>query len=69
MSKLPRLTISQIQPGDKVYAACLGNLAAVDDMVGSLVTKLQQTGLLDNTYIISRQTTVSMACNRYLKMG
>ena len=35
-----------------MYAARLGNLAYVDDMVGSMVTKLQQRGLLDNTYVI-----------------
>ena len=50
--KLPRLNSSQLTTADKVYAARLGNLAYIDDMVGNLTTKLQQKGLLDNTYII-----------------
>ena len=50
--KLPRLSSSQLNTADQVYAARLGNLAYIDDMVANLTTKLQQRGLMGNTYII-----------------
>lgn len=52
MKKLPKLTSSSIADYDAIYAARLGNLAAVDDMVGNVIDRLSSRGLLDNTYII-----------------
>ena len=37
---------------DKVHRARLGNIAAVDNMIGNLITRLDDKGLLDNTYVI-----------------
>lgn len=37
---------------DKIYYHRLGNMAYIDDMVGSLIDKLDEHGMLDNTYIV-----------------
>lgn len=49
---LPKLTDKQVAAADKVHAHRLGNLAAIDDMVGEFIQKLDHHGILDNTYII-----------------
>ncbi|KAK3707268.1 hypothetical protein LTR37_012269 [Vermiconidia calcicola] len=49
---LPKLTDKEIQRLDEIHIGRLGNIAAIDDMVGSLVDRLDDLGILDNTYII-----------------
>lgn len=49
---MPQQTADQLAYGDKMYFHRLGNLAAIDDMVGKLIEKLDEHDLLDNTYII-----------------
>ena len=52
MREIPQLDAQAVAHGDKVYAHRLGNLAAIDGMVSSLINKLSDKGLLDNTYIL-----------------
>lgn len=52
VKNLPKLTSASITKYDQIYAARLGNLAAVDDMVGNIINRLSSKGLLDNTYVI-----------------
>ncbi len=52
MKNLPRLTTNQLNNADQIYAARLGNLAAINDMVGTIINKLSSNGLLANTYVI-----------------
>lgn len=49
--KLP-LSDAQVSRLDDDYRARLQTLLAVDDMIGSLIDKLTQVGILDNTVII-----------------
>ena len=49
---LPKLNDHQIHVCDKTHAHRLGNIAALDEMVASLVQRLEHHGLLNNTYII-----------------
>lgn len=46
----------QIDRGDSIHRARLQNIAGIDDMVESLINKLQDRKLLDNTYIIVSPT-------------
>jgi len=52
VKNLPRLTTNQLNNADQIYAARLGNLAAINDMVGTIINKLSSNGLLANTYVI-----------------
>ena len=49
---LPQLGPGALARGDAIYAARLGNLAAIDDMVANIVGRLDDHGILENTYII-----------------
>jgi arylsulfatase A-like enzyme len=49
--KLPKLDSKQLEICDKTYSDRLANIAAVDDMVGELINKLDDYGILNNTYI------------------
>lgn len=49
---MPQQTADQVAFGDQMYSHRLGNLAAIDDMVGKLIEKLDEHDLLDNTCII-----------------
>lgn len=48
----PPLTASQIDQIDLLYRARLRSLQAIDDMVETLVTTLDETGQLENTYVV-----------------
>ncbi|EPS33769.1 hypothetical protein PDE_08731 [Penicillium oxalicum 114-2] len=48
---LPRLNSSDVDYMDKYYRRRLQSLQAVDDLVESVILKLSESGLLDNTYI------------------
>ena len=52
MKALPRLTSAEIEYMDSFYRARLQALAAVDELVASIVTKVEKLGIADNTYII-----------------
>lgn len=47
-----RLTDSEVHRGDVTHYHRLGNIAGVDDMVLSMIERLEAHGILDNTYII-----------------
>ena len=49
---LSQRSAAQIAELDTIYSHRQGNLAAIDDMVASLIQKLEDRGMLDNTYII-----------------
>ena len=49
---LPRLTTKQVVSADNIHVHRLENIAAIDDMVASLISKLKDKNLLDNTYVI-----------------
>jgi N-acetylglucosamine-6-sulfatase len=49
---LPRLNSTVIAYNDRFCRARLQALQAVDEIVGGLVTRLYDAGILDNTYII-----------------
>jgi arylsulfatase A-like enzyme len=49
---LPPLTAEQIEAIDSHYRARLRSLQAVDDLVESVIKTLEETGQLDNTYVI-----------------
>ena len=48
----PLLTQAQINGIDQLYGKRLRSMEAIEDLVQSLVDTLQQTGQLDNTYIV-----------------
>jgi N-acetylglucosamine-6-sulfatase len=52
VSKLPKLNEKKLKNCDKTFGHRLGNIAAIDDMVGELVQRLDDHGILNNTYII-----------------
>ena len=52
MHELPQLSDAQIALGDAIYVGRLENLAGIDDMVASLIGRLDDHGILDNTYVI-----------------
>lgn len=52
MKALPRLNAADVTELDQIYRHRLGNLAYIDDMVGSVIQKMDELGILDNTYII-----------------
>ncbi|KAI9002079.1 alkaline-phosphatase-like protein [Hyaloraphidium curvatum] len=52
IGKLPKLNQTRIDRMDHWYRQRLRGLMSVDDMVGDIVDTLQQTGELDNTYIL-----------------
>ncbi|CAH0046832.1 unnamed protein product [Clonostachys solani] len=52
ISKLERLNDTVIEYNDEFQRLRLRSLAAVDDMVGDVVRKLEEKGVLDNTYFI-----------------
>ena len=49
---MPKLSAHQVDHCDDTHAHRLGNIAAVDAMVAKLIQKLDDHGILDNTYII-----------------
>lgn len=49
---LPKLSSKKLEVCDTTYNHRLGNIAAIDDMVASLIQKLDSAKILDNTYII-----------------
>ena len=49
---LPLLNSTQVAYNDHFYRARLRTLQAVDEIVEGMVTRLQNAGVLDNTYII-----------------
>ncbi|CAI6088545.1 unnamed protein product [Clonostachys chloroleuca] len=49
---LDQLNNTEVQQGDEWYQARLESLLAVDEMVDSLFAKLEDSGKLDNTYVI-----------------
>ncbi|CAG8081231.1 unnamed protein product [Penicillium nalgiovense] len=51
VSDLPQLNYSQVAYMENYYRARLQALQAVDDLVESVVARLEHHGLLDNTYI------------------
>ncbi|KEF58669.1 arylsulfatase [Exophiala aquamarina CBS 119918] len=52
VSTLPQQNGSQVQYNDEFYRLRLQALQAVDEMIESVVNKLDSYGILDNTYII-----------------
>ena len=48
---LPKFDTGQVQQIDELYRRRLRSLLAVEEMVGSLISTLQTTGTLDNTYV------------------
>jgi arylsulfatase A-like enzyme len=52
MQSAPPLTAEQIEQMDALYRARLQSLQAVDEAVATLVQALEDTGQLDNTYIV-----------------
>jgi arylsulfatase A-like enzyme len=52
MQAAPPLTTEQIEQMDALYRARLQSLQAVDEAVAALVQTLEDTGQLDNTYIV-----------------
>lgn len=51
IKRLARLTDEVIEYNDDFYRARLQALQAVDELVEGVVTRLEQAGILDNTYI------------------
>ncbi|KAK5162800.1 uncharacterized protein LTR77_011172 [Saxophila tyrrhenica] len=49
---LELLSDDDIATIDEIYRSRLGNMAYVDDMVGSMIQRLEDHGLLENTYFI-----------------
>lgn len=52
MRNLPKLSSRKLEVCDKTYADRLGNIAAIDDMVATLIQRLEDHGLLDNTFVV-----------------
>ncbi|KEF57018.1 arylsulfatase [Exophiala aquamarina CBS 119918] len=52
MKKLPQANQTVLEVNDALYRSRLQSLQSVDELVGSIVDKLTQLGMLDNTYII-----------------
>ncbi len=52
MKKLELLSDKSIEKLDEIYRHRLGNLAYIDDMVGNLIQRLEDHGILEDTYII-----------------
>jgi arylsulfatase A-like enzyme len=52
MQAAPPLTAEQIEQMDALYRARLQSLQAVDEAVAALVQTLEDTGQMDNTYIV-----------------
>lgn len=49
---LPPLTLANVTYMNHYYRQRLRSLAAVDEMVGALITELEQQGILGDTYFI-----------------
>ena len=49
---LPQKNAEEVIRLDQAYYHRLGNLAAVDDMVGNLIRRLEYHNILDNTYVV-----------------
>ena len=49
---MPKLSDKEVAKLDKIYAHRLGNIAYIDDMVGELLQRLEDHGVLDNTYVV-----------------
>lgn len=49
---LDKLSDKEIKTCDKTHFHRLGNIAYLDDMVLSLIERLDAHGILDNTYVI-----------------
>ena len=52
VSENPRLSLEQKRYMEELYRKRLQSMLAVDDMIGDLVGALQNSGELDNTYIV-----------------
>jgi len=52
IKKLPQLTDNVIDYNDGFYRARLQALQAVDELIENIVTRLEDHGVLDNTYIV-----------------
>ena len=52
VSNLPKLNDNQLATCDDTHHHRLGNIAAIDEMVSQLIQKLDDHGILDNTYVI-----------------
>ncbi len=52
MKNLPKLSAKKLEVGDKTFQDRLGNIAAIDDMVGELIQKLDDHGILNNTFVV-----------------
>ncbi|KAK3686952.1 hypothetical protein LTR37_019306 [Vermiconidia calcicola] len=52
ISRLPKQNQSNVDFNDHFYRSRLRSLQAVDELVHSLVTRLTDAGVLDNTYIV-----------------
>jgi arylsulfatase A-like enzyme len=52
VASLPRLSKEQIAEIDGLYRQRLRALQAVDELLGQIVLKLEEAGLLENTYIL-----------------
>ena len=52
MKDLPELNETVVQYNDEFQRRRLRALQAVDEMIGSLISKLEDAGVLDNTYVV-----------------
>ena len=52
MKNLDLLSDKAVAKLDEIYFHRLANLAFIDDMVGSLIQRLDSHRLLDNTYVV-----------------
>jgi arylsulfatase A-like enzyme len=52
VATLPRLSKTQIEGIDELYRQRLRALQAVDELIGQIVLKLEEAGLLENTYLL-----------------
>lgn len=66
---LPRLNDKDIGFIDRVYAHRLGNIAYIDDVVANLIQRLEDHGMLDNTYIIYTSDNGFHLGNHRLRAG
>lgn len=51
VKKLPRLEQDNVDYIEEFYRRRLGSLQSVDELVGQVINRLEQSGQLDNTYI------------------
>ena len=49
---LPRMTDKQVRTADRTHIKRLQNLAAIDDMTGRIIQRLEDHNMLDDTYVI-----------------